>query len=254
MAIIEVERRGDVAEILLNRPEKKNCLRKEDFAALRTALEALGSDLPRAVLVRGAGEAFCAGLDLGSVDPAAVDGEGILRDAVNPAVRALRALPVPTIAAVAGPCLGGGFGIAFACDVVLAAEDAVIGSPFRNLGCVPDAGTHSVLLDRLGYHRACELIYTGQFLSGAEAARVGLVNRAYPAHRLLAEARDMANHIATGPTAAFRSAKSLLQRGGTFDVMLDEEARLQGLVIRTRDAIEGFSAFQERRKPSFAGR
>lgn len=254
MPTIDVKRAGDVAEVLLNRPEKKNCLRQEDFVALRTAIESFSEDMPRAVLVHGAGGAFCAGLDIGALDPTSIDGSGILRDAVNPALRALRAVPVPTVAAVSGPCLGGGFGIAFACDVVLAAENAAIGSPFRSLGCVPDAGTHWVLQERLGYYRACELIYMGRLLSGSEAASLGLVNRVFPEENVLSEARQMAKHVAAGPTAAFRHSKALLQGGGTFDAMLDEEARLQGLAIRTGDAIEGFAAFQKKRRPFFKGR
>jgi len=255
MSIFEVTRRGAVAEILINRPEKKNALRDEDFVTLTGIARQIAASDARCVMIHGAGGTFCAGKDIGSTDPRTTDTEKLIKETVNPTFLAIRAISVPTIAAVHGPCLGGGFGIAFACDIVLAASDAKLGSPFRNIGSIADSGAHYYLENRLGYHRACELIFTGRFLSGEEAARVGLVNHAYPAATLLDEARKLADDLASGPTAAFRRSKQILQGGGTLAQVLDEEAVGQDRIFTaTEDAAEGFAAFQQKRKPRFVGR
>lgn len=253
MVPIRVSHHDAVCEIVLDRPGRMNALRDEDFVALTAIVEDVAKSEARAVLIHGANGAFCAGRDISTTDAAALDAEALIRREINPLFRVIRAIPVPTIAAVEGVCLGGGFGIAFACDIVLAAEDARLGSPFRNLGLIPDSGTHHHLLDVLGHHRASELIYTGRLMSGTEAAALGLVNRACPKDELLACARAMAQEIARGPTAAFRASKLILQRAGTFDEVLDQEAEGQGRIVPTRDGIEGFAAFQQKRRPRFVG-
>ena len=253
MAEIELARHGAVAAILINRPAKKNALRDEDFVAFTKIAREVALGDARCVLVSGAGGAFCAGRDIGTTDVATLDAETLIKEQINPLFVALRAISVPTIAAVDGPCVGGGFGIAFACDIVLAAEDARFGSPFRNIGSLPDSGTHYYLAERLGYHRACELIYTGRFLTGREAATAGLINHAYPAGELHAAARAMANLIAEGPTAAFRCSKRILQESGSLPAVLDAEAVGQGQMFKTADSAEGFAAFQQKRKPRFTG-
>lgn len=253
MEVITARRHGDVCEVIICRPEKMNALRDEDFLALTEIARTIGTSDARAVLVRGEGPNFCTGRDIATTDAQTTDAEALIRDLINPTFAAIWALPVPTIAAVHGHCLGGGFGIAFACDIVLVAEDARLGSPFRNIGCVADSAVHFHLRERLGHHRASELIYTGRLLTGREAADLGLVNHALPADTLLAEARAIAQHIAEGPTAAFHESKRILQAGQGFDAVLAQEAAAQGRVIRTKDAAEGFRAFQDKRKPRFIG-
>jgi enoyl-CoA hydratase/carnithine racemase len=247
-------RQGAVAEIAFNRPEKKNSLRPEDLALLTRHLEAAVASGARCLIVRGEGGSFSAGRDIGDADPSKDDNEGVLKRVINPVVRRLRELPLPTIAAVEGPCLGVGFGLAFACDVVLAADDALLGSPFRNIGCILDCGGHHVMAERIGVHRTFELIYTGRLISGREAAQIGLVNRAVAGADLLGEARRMAAQIAEGPTEAFRISKRLLLKAADFDTVLDLEAEGQAEALRTADGIEGFKAFQEKRRPKFQGR
>ena len=168
----------------------------------------------RAVVITAAGRAFSAGRDLSDAEPLTEDAEAILRDTFNPLLQRLADIDVPTIAAVQGACLGVGFGIAFACDLVVAADDARIGSPFARIGAVLDSGGHRYLVERLGPHRALELIYTGRLLSGAEAAAIGLVNRSVPADDLAAEARELARRIAAGPTEAFRESKRIVRGPG----------------------------------------
>lgn len=245
---------GDVAEIAFNRPDKKNALRPEDLELLSRRLDEALEAGARCLLLRGEGGSFSAGRDIAGADPATDDNEGLLKRVINPVIRRVRELPLPTVAAVEGPCLGIGFGLAFACDVVLAADDAALGSPFRNIGCILDCGGHHVMAERIGRHRTFELIYTGRLISGREAAQMGLVNRAVAAEDLLAEARKLAAHIAAGPTEAFRISKRILLKDADFDTVLDLEAEGQAEALRTADGLEGFKAFQEKRRPRFQGR
>ncbi len=253
MAAIELSVRGAVAEILLNRPEKKNALRDEHFVELTALVKRVAASPARCVVISGAGGAFCAGRDISETDVASTDATTLIREQINPLFAALRDIPVPTIAVVEGACVGGGFGIAFACDIILAATDARFGSPFRNIGILPDSGLHHYLSERLGYHKACELLYTGRLLSGSEANACGLVNHAYPPAGLHHAARDMADMIAAGPTSAFRVSKNILQRGGSLGEVLAAEATGQGQVFKSADATEGITAFQQKRKPHFTG-
>lgn len=245
---------GALALIELDLPQARNSFRAENAQALGAALTAAVEEGARAVLLRGAGPVFCAGWDVTSIDPRAADPMAVIGELVAPLLRQLRALPVPTIAAVSGPALGFGFGLALSCDIVLAAEDALFGSPFRHLGMVPDSGTHHILLSRLGHGLASELIYTGRLVPGSEAAALRLINRAVPGAELSEQATRLAQDIATGPTMAFALSKELLLQGGGFDESLVQEARQLQRVFTTSDLREGIAAFQQRRKPSFTGR
>jgi 2-(1,2-epoxy-1,2-dihydrophenyl)acetyl-CoA isomerase len=245
---------GALATLEIDLPQAKNSFRAANARALGQALDAALADGARAVLLRGAGPVFSAGWDIGSIDPAADDPMAVIGEVVGPLLRQLRGLRVPTVAAVAGPALGFGFGLALCCDVVVAAEDALFGSPFRHLGMVPDSGTHHHLLSRLGLPLASELIYTGRLLPGSEAAALRLINRAVPGGQLVEQATRLAQDIANGPTQAFALSKELLLHGGGFDELLAHEARQLTRVFATADLREGIAAFQQRRKPAFQGR
>ena len=187
------------------------------------------------------------------------DGEAILRDIFNPLMTRMAGLAVPTIAAVHGACLGTGLGLALACDIVYAADDARIGSPFARIGAVLDSGAHAAFVSRVGPHRALELVYTGRLLSGREAAEWGLVNRSVAGADLVRRTRELARAIAHGPTAAFLESKRIvrmIQDGSAVArrTLLAAEAAAQGRASRTHDYQDGISAFQEKRKPSFTGR
>lgn len=254
MAAVELEVHGDVAEIVLNRPDKKNALRDEDWLLLRDVVGQAERSPARCVLFRGAGDSFCAGWDLSQADAAQVDARKTVGEIVNPALVAIRNLRLPTIAAASGACVGGGLGIAMACDIVLAAEDARFGSPFRNIGILLDSGGHHFLRERLGHYKASQLIYTGKLIDGREAHRIGLVCEVYPAARLLDEARAMAAGIAGGPTAAFVLSKKIMMSGADYKETLALEADGQAEIFATQDAAEGLRAFREKRKPTFIGR
>jgi 2-(1,2-epoxy-1,2-dihydrophenyl)acetyl-CoA isomerase len=251
--MFEVSNARGICEVLLNKPAKKNALRDEEFVSLTGIANEIAASSARAVIFHGAGNCFSAGKDIGNTDPLSVDAEKLIVETVNPLFLAIAAIPVPTIAAIEGPCLGGGFGIAFSCDIVLAGEGAKMGSAFRALGAVPDSGIHFFLRDRLGHHRAAELLYTGRMLSGREAADIGLINRAVPDGAALAEARVLAAQIAAGPTVAFKATKRILAETRTLPEALAAEAVWQGRVFRSSDSAEGFAAFQQKRKPVFRG-
>jgi enoyl-CoA hydratase/carnithine racemase len=154
---------------------------------------------------------------------------------------------------VRGPALGFGLGLALACDVTVASEDAIFGSPFRRIGAVLDSGGHYFLQRRLGRHRAAELVFTGRMLNGRQAADLGLINEAVAADALAARTAELAALIANGPTAAFRATKHILEQDRSFAEVLELEARFQKEVTRGPDGQEGLAAFRERRSPVFKG-
>ncbi|WP_199424488.1 enoyl-CoA hydratase/isomerase family protein [Actinotalea solisilvae] len=253
---------GTVAEVVLDRPARLNTLDPAALAALREALEDLAASAQerglRGVLLRGEGRAFCAGRDISGVDPATDDAEAFLRDLVHPVLAAVRSVPVPVVAAVQGAALGIGLGLAASADIVYAARSARVGSPFARIGAVLDSGGHALLVDRLGPHRAMDLIVTGELLDGEEAARVGLVSRVVPDEDLLARAREVLAVLAAGPTQSFVQSKHLVARlqarRGQDGELLEAEARAQGAAAATSDYAEGFTAFQQKRPPRFTGR
>ncbi|NOX30403.1 MAG: enoyl-CoA hydratase/isomerase family protein [Actinobacteria bacterium] len=254
---VEIEESNGVAYLTLNRPEKLNSVDEQMAGELLGAIGNVAAGGSRAMVISGAGRGFCAGRDLEGAKPLTEDAEAILTDTFNPLFEAIRAISFPTIAQVHGPALGVGLGLALACDLVYVAESAKVGSPFANIGAVLDSGGHRYLVERVGSHRALELIYTGRLISGTEAAAVGLVNRAVEDEQLVDIVRSLAEKIAGGPTAAFALSKSLVQRiedeHPTFDAVLAAEAVAQGAAARTADYTEGITAFQDKRRASFSG-
>lgn len=247
---------GGVTEVVLNRPDRLNALDSEHFEALNGAIERAASEGGRALLLRSEGRAFCAGRDIGEIDPFSEDPADVLRRTFNALVMKIRALPMPTVAAVQGSCLGAGTGIALACDVVVAAVDATFASPFGRLGSVPDSGFHWFFTNRLGAALAKDVVLTGRALDGAEAARLGLIARAVPAAELTEQARALAAEIAAGPTVALALACDLIDRaaeGASLPDVLAAEAVAQSRAFATADLREGIAAFNERRKPAFRG-
>lgn len=248
---------GAYGELVLHRPEKMNSVNDAMVADLHARLDEAEKAGVRALVVRGEGRGFCAGRDLADAEPLDEDGEAILNDSLNPVVVRLADFPAPTFCALHGPALGTGLGLALACDVVYAADDARVGSPFARIGAVLDSGAHHFLVHRIGAHRALELVYTGRMLSGREAAEWGLVNRSVARLDLLPRVRAMGRQVAAGPTAAFlaskRMVRDVLDAGPSLAVVLRAEAAAQGAASRTHDYREGIGAFQEKRSPRFTG-
>ncbi|MCP2635048.1 enoyl-CoA hydratase-related protein [Microbacterium sp. HD4P20] len=243
-----------VAEITLSAPEKLNALSLDALQEMDAAYADAEASGVRALVLRGEGRAFCAGRDIAGVDPETDDVPGYL-GAVERLMRRIAAFPAPTFAAVHGACLGVGLGLAIATDVVYVADTAKVGSPFANLGALLDSGGHALLYERLGAHRALDLIFTGDLLNGADAVAAGLFSRAMPAAELLEFTRERARRAASGPTAAFLASKRLIarMRGERLWDAVAEESRGQEALRATADYREGFAAFQQKRSPEFRG-
>ncbi|GHG57167.1 enoyl-CoA hydratase [Sinomonas cellulolyticus] len=251
-----------VAEIVLNAPEKLNALNEPALDGLSGAYDdaaaAVSRGEVRALLLRGEGRAFCAGRDISGVVPADDDVLGYLGGLVTPLMQKMAAFPAPTFAAAQGATLGVGLGLLLATDVVYVAENAKIGSPFANLGATLDSGGHWYFTERLGMHRALDLVYAAELMSGADAVRSGMFSRAFPADELLERTREIVGRVAGGATGAFVASKELVaqirdRRLGLWDSM-EAENKAQAALCDSEDYAEGFKAFQEKRKPVFAGR
>ncbi|WP_309067156.1 enoyl-CoA hydratase/isomerase family protein [Microbacterium sp.] len=255
--MIELTIQDDVAEVALRAPERRNALRPEDLDDLAEAYAEAERAGVRALVLRGEGRAFCAGRDISGVDPREDDVLGYLEGRVEPVMRRIAQFPAPTFGAAHGACVGVGLGLLIATDVVYVAESAKIGSPFANLGATLDSGGHALFFERLGAHRALDLIYSGRLISGAEAVALGLFSRAVADDEVVAETRAAAARAAAGPTQAFVASKRLIaslrdDRVGLWRSMSDEN-RAQAALCDTDDYREGFAAFQQKRTPAFGG-
>jgi 2-(1,2-epoxy-1,2-dihydrophenyl)acetyl-CoA isomerase len=254
---LRVDVDGPVATLMLDRPEALNALTIPMKVALRAALERIAADRAvRAVILTGAGRAFCAGQDLAErerPDAAPLDEE--LRERYNPIIRALRSMGQPVIAAVNGVAAGAGASLAFACDLRIAAAEARFVLAFGRIGLVPDSGATWFLPRLVGAARAAEIALVGDPIPADEALRVGLVSRVVPAGDLLAEARAIADRVAAGAPLAIALTKGALDRSWSIDVetALDGEAKLQGIAGASADHAEGLAAFREKREPRFRG-
>lgn len=252
---VRSEHSDDVVELVLDWAQKLNALDLEALLELDAALEK--AEGARALVLRGEGRAFCAGRDVSEVDPATDDPRGYL-DTLTALLHRLAEFPAPTFAAATGACLGVGLGILIATDVVYVADTARIGSPFAALGAALDSGAHSLFVERLGTHRALDLIYTGELMSGSEAVASGLFSRVVPADEVVGFTREKAAAVAAGPTAAFVAEKRLIarvrdERIGLWQSMADE-TDAQVALSATADYAEGFAAFRQKRRPRFTGR
>jgi 2-(1,2-epoxy-1,2-dihydrophenyl)acetyl-CoA isomerase len=245
-----------VATLTLNRPDALNALnsqlRRELLAAIKGAARDEGT---RAVVITGAGRGFCAGADrLGGSGERAF--RTVLTAEYNPLIEAIRNLPKPVVAAVNGVAAGAGVSLALAADVVVASEDARFVPAFSRIGLVPDSGLARVLVRAVGRHRAFEILIGERQLGAGDARDLGLVAAVVPPDRLADTARELAQRLAEGPTAAIGLTKRLLNAAEdtTLAEALEAEAALQELAGRTDDHAEGVAAFGEKRDPRFSGR
>jgi 2-(1,2-epoxy-1,2-dihydrophenyl)acetyl-CoA isomerase len=255
MADVEVTRDGAVQTITLNRPEKMNAFTRGMHGELREALKQARDPEVRAVVITGAGRAFCAGQDLTEFSETGDIG-ATLRATYHPNVHAVRELEKPVIAAVNGACAGAGLSFACACDIRLAADSANFVPGFVGIGLIPDAGGTYFLNRLLGASRAFEWMSSNRRLSAAEAHAWGLVSEVVEADALPARAAELAAFYAALPTRAIGMTKRLFDRAGdsTLDEQLEHEAQLQAVAAQSEDFKEGVAAFLEKRPPRFSGR
>jgi enoyl-CoA hydratase len=259
METIALERAGAVATVRLNRPSVLNALNLQMLDELAGTFAELDADQSvRAVILTGTGpKAFAAGADIGELNalPNARAAEAQARKG-QALTRALERMHVPVIAAVNGFALGGGCELAMACDIRIASENARFGQPEVNLGILPGYGGTQRTARLVGQGMAMYLCVTGEMIDAAEALRVGLVQRVVPFEELQAEARRIADLIASKAPLAVAAAKRAVVGAGSLplDDGLALEALLFGRAVMTDDFREGSSAFLEKRKPDFQGR
>lgn len=254
-----VGRHGAVLHLTINRPEKRNALALALLDEIGATLTSHASDpgILCAVITGAGDKCFAAGGDLQELDAirSAADTRAMSRRG-RAALDQVRAFPVPVIATLNGPALGGGAELALACDLRIAAEHASFGLPEVTRGIVPGAGGTQRLPRLVGPERALDLILTGRRIDAAEALRIGLVSRVVPPAELLAQARALAGAIADNAPLAVRAARAAVWRG--LDLALEEGLRLEQLlaepVRQSEDAQEGPRAFLEKRKPEWKGR
>jgi 2-(1,2-epoxy-1,2-dihydrophenyl)acetyl-CoA isomerase len=252
------DKRGSVATITLNRPDRFNAFIDELHQDLRRALREASVDADvRAIVLTGAGKAFCSGQDLKEIrgQPHRSLGES-LRQHYNPNILRLRSLEKPVICALNGVAAGAGMSLALACDVIVAGQSASMIQSFINVGLVPDSGSTWFLARFLGYHKAFEICTSGRKLDAPELQRLGLVLEVVPDADLSARARVIAERMASGPTKAIGLIKRALNRVAVLNLeqALEYEAYLQEIAGRSDDYQEGVAAFVEKRPPNFAGR
>ena len=252
-----------VGVVTLNRPEARNALSDSLTPALRRVIPELAAmSEVGCLLLTGAGNAFCAGGDVKSMNagpPTEQTTEqkiATLRHKQATLTAMLYELEKPVIAALPGPAAGTGMSIALSCDIRIAAESAFITSAFRNIGLPGDYGGSWFLTQLVGTAKARELYYTAERVSAQECERLGIVNRVVPDDKLQEEAMALAKRIASGPPIAIRYMKENMNRAVTQDLRtcLDMEADRLVRVSQTEDFREAVKAFVEKRPPTFRGR
>jgi enoyl-CoA hydratase/carnithine racemase len=256
--LLSVERTGHVAIITLNRPEKLNALNPPLVAEFHAALDEIASEEDiRVVIVTGAGRGFCSGADVnrqleslqGTADPAP-EGPGITALAPH-----LQRIPQPVIAAINGVSAGAGFGVALASDIRIASEAARFSCIFVKRSLVPDTGSSFTMLRLLGKGLAMEMALTGSIYDAQWALEKGLVNKVVPADRLLDEAMELAQTIASNPPICVRSIKQLVhEHDGDIENVLHLESAANAPAYGSEDRLEAVKSFLEKREPVYKGR
>lgn len=258
---IQLEFRDSVAILTLNRPSALNALTVEMGREFRSALMEAQERRARALLLTGAGRAFCAGGDLRQMQQLA-ESEGRIEAffdeplrLLNECILMVRRLPLPVIAAVNGFAAGGGCNLALSCDLVLAAESARFIQAFVSVGLTPDCGGTFILPRLIGWKRAAELFMTGEAVEARRAAEMGMINRVVADEELMPTALALAAKLANGPTAAIAGTKQLLEQSAIndYEAQLDSERQSQLQSGQTEDFREGVAAFIEKRPPRFTG-
>ena len=254
---IKLERENAVATIRLNRPAALNALSPELLQDFSAAVAEVSDDQSlKALVVRGEGRAFCSGADLISMEAAFADQSRLSRylDQVNACLFQLEELPVPVIAVAHGFVLAGGLELMLACDMAIAAEDARIGDQHVNFGLMPGGGSTQRLPRRIGMQRAMELLTTGRWLSGAEAAEWGLVLRAVPVETLDQELEELVSPLRTKSRPGLGWIKSVALKGRDLplrDGVAQESLAFAQYVATSTHPVEGIQAFKEKRQPEF---
>jgi 2-(1,2-epoxy-1,2-dihydrophenyl)acetyl-CoA isomerase len=245
-----------IKRITFNRPNRRNSVDGEMVQRLLAAIKESETDGTQVVVLTGAGDSFCAGADLAATsagDIANFDVTKSLRENVNPAILAMRGLPVPIIARVHGHAVGVGCNYALACDMIIASDAALFGQVFVKIGLMPDGGSTFFLPRLVGYHKTFELMSMGDIISAEEAHRLGIVNKVVPFAELDATVDALAARLAASPRVAIARIKSGLNQHTQAELAaaLEFEAVNQDACFHSPDFLEGVAAFMQKRKAVF---
>lgn len=251
-APVLVEREAGVATVTLNRPDVLNAIDAEMLEALVAALEQVAAGDDRAVVLAGAGRAFCAGADQGEMVPReAAEWERIVERYLDP-VRLIAAIDAPVIARLHGDAVGGGLGLAMACDMRIAADSAVFGQPEVKLGIIPGFGGTQRLPRLVGPQKALEMNLIGDAITAAEAYETGLVNHIAPDHEMFDTALAFARKLAGQAPVAVAQIKRVSHKGDLDEGIEAEKAGFAAAFL-SADAKEGIAAFLGKRTPQWKG-
>lgn len=264
---IDADRSTGVSIITLNNPDRLNSLGAQMLQDLGDALGSVANDDEvRAVILTGAGKAFCSGADTDELIGGSSDGphkpgpegaEGLRRGfkAAHRVILSAYNMEKPVIAAVNGSAVGAGFDLACACDIRIAAKSARFMAAYTHVGLFPGYGGTWLYPRLLGSAKAAELMFTGDFMYVDEAEKLGFLNAVTEDDELLEAAMNMATKIASGPPIATRLAKMMMRRGTSIDLetSLEMSAAVEAITLSSKDHVEGMSALREKRRPEFKG-
>lgn len=249
---IRTDLTNGVLAVTISRPDKKNALTNEMYGALADTIEKAEQDTNvRVMLLQGDGDAFTAGNDVGEF-AAIASGKGPGERQVHRFLHALAKATVPIVAAVHGKAVGVGTTMLLHCDYVLLAQDAQLITPFVNLALVPEAASSYLLPLRVGHVRAFEMFALGEPLDAQTAVAWGIANKVCANDQLRADARRMAERIATKPAGSLSAMKTLMREAGTLVAQMDRESAKFQERLASAEAKEAFAAFAEKRKPDFS--
>jgi 2-(1,2-epoxy-1,2-dihydrophenyl)acetyl-CoA isomerase len=257
--VLILEKSGGVAEIILNRPDVMNAINLEMARELMyAAMECDDDPEIRAVVITGAGQAFCAGGDLGEYADAGDTAPVFLKEMtgyLHVAISRFARMDAPLIAAVNGTAAGAGMSLVCMADLAFAAQSALFTAAYHNVALTPDGSLTYYLARLVGLRRAQELLYTSRVLTADEATDWGLINGAVPDIELPGQITLIADKLAEAPTAALGRAKNLLLSGtnDTLESHMEAESRAAAAAARTGDFHEGIDAFLNKRKAAFTG-
>lgn len=258
MSSILLKIENNIGFITLNRPEVFNSFNREMALLMQDTLDQCAKDdNVRAIVITGAGKAFCAGQDLKEVTtPELMPGfRKILEEHYNPIIQKIRTIEKPVVGAVNGVAAGAGANIALACDIVVASENAAFIQAFSKIGLVPDSAGTFFLPRLIGFQKAMALMMLGDKVSSAEALQMGMIYKVFTPETFEAEVLKLATTLATMPTKALGLTKRLLNESMTnnLEQQLALESKLQIEASSTNDYNEGVTAFVEKRIPEFKG-
>ncbi len=254
---VKLENGNGIATVTLDRAEKMNALDEDMYLDLtRIFAELQTDDSVRAVILTGAGKAFCSGSDVGGMHKVDMISGRERMKRRHRMIQNLVNLEKPVIAAVNGACVGIGFSIALAFDLIVASENAKFSQIFKKIGLVPDGGSIFFLVQHLGIARAKELVYTARMLPSQEAHEWGIMTKIVSGTELASEAQALARDLADSATYAIGLAKRMFQSMYTpsLETLLETEILSSAIARLTDDHTEGIKAFVEKRKPQFKGR